>query len=188
MPVFHALTGSPASTGVGRLEPTDAGGLQPSRSNFRGNFFSAQTATVDDESREWGPLPTDDRNRPGGSSSAIIVHPYATPVFDQPSPASIQADSISTAELVGITISAGVVVFTVLVAVIWWIRRRSRIGHRLENGSQQSLVVEKGEEPPTYEAAVFGIHRDAQSVCDLPSGSICLNVYIYASKGVIHFF
>lgn len=180
MPVFYALTGSPASTGVGRLEPTDAGGLQSSESDFRGNVFSSQTTTVvDDESREWGPLPTDDRNRPGGSSSAIVVYPHATAVFDRPLPSSTQADSITTAELVGIAISAGVVAFTVLFAVIWWIRRRSRIGHRLENGSQQSLVVEKGEEPPTYEAAVFGIHRAALPVCDIPSGSIFLNVYIY---------
>lgn len=180
MPVFHALTGSPASTGVGHSEPTDAGGLQPSRSNFRGNFFSAQTTTavVDDKSREWGPLPTDDRNRPGGSSSTVVVYPYATPVFDRPLPASTQADSITTAELVGITISAGVVAFTILFSVIWWIRRRGRIGHRLENGSQQSLVVEKGEEPPTYEAAVFGIHRAALPVCDIPSGLMFLNVYI----------
>lgn len=168
MPVFHALTGSPALAGesVGRSAPTQTG-----------NFFPAQTTTLVDGSSGWGPLPTDDRNRP--DSAVIVVLPYPTPAFDPLLPASTQENSISTAELVGITISAGVVALTVLFAVIWWMRRRSRIGHRLGSESQRSLVVEKGEEPPTYEAAVFGVRRDAQLVCDIP---------IYTGNGVFHFF
>lgn len=77
---------------------------------------------------------------------------------------------MSAAELAGITVSAGVVAFTVLFAIIWWMkRRRSRIGH---GGS--FAVIEKAEEPPTYEAAVFGVDRDTQSVRGVPSGSVCI--------------
>lgn len=179
MPVFYAPSRSSATTGyeAGSSAPTPAGNLQPSRSDFRG-FFSVQTTIPVDESREWEPLPTDNRNRPGpeGSVTVITVQPYATPTFDPlllSSSSSSQADSISTAELVGITISAGVVVFAVLFAVIWLIRRRrNMVGH-----SGSFAVIEKGEEPPTYEAAVWGIQRDAQSVCDSFGLGMPRNIY-----------
>lgn len=173
MPVFYA-TSSSATTGygAGRLAPTAVSlDQKPSRSDSWG-FFSVQTTIPADESREWEPLPTDDRNRPGLEGTSTIVQPYATPASGPLlfSSGSTQEGSISAAELAGITVSAGVVAFAVLFAIIWWMRRRrSRIGH-----SGSFAVIEKGEEPPTYEAAVFGIDRGAQSVRGIPSGSVCI--------------
>lgn len=180
MPAFYAPSSPSATTGyeAGSSAPTPAENLQPSRSDLRG-FFSVQTTIPVDESREWEPLPTDNRNRPGPEGSVIVitVQPYATPTFDplslsSSSSSSSQTDSISTAELAGITVSAGVVIFTVLFAVIWWIRRRRGIGH-----SGPFAVIEKGEEPPTYEAAVWGIQQDAQSVRDSFGLGMPRNIY-----------
>lgn len=173
MPAFYA-TSSSATTGheAGRLASTPVSlDQKPSRSDSWG-LFSVQTTIPVDGSGEWEPLPTDNRNRPGLESTVTIVQPYATPASGPllSSSGSTQEGAISTAELAGITVSVGVVVFTVLFAIIWWIRRRrGRIGH-----SGPFAVIEKGEEPPTYEAAVFGIDRDAQSVRGVPSGSVCI--------------
>lgn len=167
MPVFQTSTSSPAATGydVGRSGSTPVGGLYPSKSDSKSNFFSVQTTIPVDESGEWGPIPTDERNRPAVTSIVIVARPYATDTLDALSPVSTQENSISTPELVGITISAGVVTFTIMFAVIWWMRRRNWIG--LGNGPRQEFTIEKGEEPPTYEAAVFGTCRGAQPVRDI---------------------
>ncbi|KAH0610410.1 uncharacterized protein H6S33_011937 [Morchella sextelata] len=86
---------------------------------------------------QWSPVPASvDPNRPDYSTPT----PSALPVVNH-------GGTIDTAALVGITISAVIIVLAV-------------------QRQQRPRVIEEGEEeekPPTYEAAVFGIYRNDQT-------------------------
>ncbi|KAI5844494.1 hypothetical protein DFP73DRAFT_594585 [Morchella snyderi] len=109
---------------------------------------------------QWSPVPTSvDPNRPDYSTPT----PSALPVVNN------HGGTINTAALVGITISAVIIVLAVVITIIWWTRTRSKNRHGFGHGQQRQQrprVIEGEEEeekPPTYEAAVFGIHRNDQS-------------------------
>lgn len=162
MPAFRVPSDLPSATGYG-----DWGSIPtPTETHLQADsgdrFFSIHTTTISADSPSgWGPLPTDNPNRP--DDSTIIPYPVVTPGTLQPT--TTQKDSISTAEIVGITVSAVVVVIAVVAAVIWWIRRKGKIGQGFGGPSRgMPDAAEEEEKPPSYEAAVFGIHRDSQPV------------------------
>jgi hypothetical protein len=119
---------------------------------------------------QWSPVPASvDPNRPDYSTPT----PSALPVVNH-------GGTIDTAALVGITISAVIIVLAVVITIIWWTRTRSKNRHSFGHGQQRQQrprVIEEGEEeekPPTYEAAVFGIYRNDQTV-----GVLLLQLQIY---------
>lgn len=125
----------------------------------------------------WSLVPTSvDPNRPD-PSTIVMIEPYPTSTPDSLTGSLSVTDNnegpIDTAALVGITFSAALVVATLVFAVIWWTRRRSRSSLGSGHGSRQELGAiggdaEEEEKPPTYEAAVFGIYRNSQGVCVFP--------------------
>lgn len=163
MPAFRVPTTVPTTTGY------DFGSVAaPVQTFYRSDpetgFFSVQTTTLVNEPSGWGPLPTDDPNRP--DSTDLEYQPTATPVLLSSSSTTTRKSSISAQALVGITVSAGIVVIAVVFATLWWMRKRSRNSRDFGNGSRRKIAIEVEEEkPPSYEAAVFGIQTDNQPVC-----------------------
>lgn len=157
------------------------GGRQPTMLLFEGDTapsqYSDTSATGSSHRSEntssldgqWGPVPISvDPNRPDYSTPT----PSALPVVNN------HGGTIDTAALVGITISAAIIVLAVVITIIWWTRTRSKNRHGFGHGQQRQqrprVIEEEEEKPPTYEAAVFGIYRNDQTV-----GILLLQLQIY---------
>ncbi|KAH8152405.1 uncharacterized protein LAJ45_03245 [Morchella importuna] len=121
-----------------------------------GSHRSENTSSLDGQ---WSPVPTSvDPNRPD----------YSTPPTPSAVPVVNNGGTIDTAALVGITISAVIIVLAVVITIIWWTRTRSKNRHGFGHGQQRQqrprVIEEEEEKPPTYEAAVFGIYRNDQTI------------------------